>query len=49
MNEILKKAGVKTQFNLYKGLPHYFWIMPGVPQAEKFMGDVLGGVGYILS
>lgn len=49
MNEILQKAGVKTQFNLYKGLPHYFWIMPGLPQAGQFMADTLEGLKFVLS
>lgn len=45
----LKEAGVKTKLNHYKGLPHYFWIFPGIPEAQQYIGDLMGGITWMLS
>lgn len=45
----LKKAGVPTKHDHYKGLPHYFWIFPSVPEGQQFVGNLIGGVKWLIS
>jgi versiconal hemiacetal acetate esterase len=49
MEEYLKKAGVPTKLDFYKDLPHYFWIFPQIPEGQQFMGNLIGGVKWLLS
>ncbi|KAK5105543.1 Telomerase-binding protein [Lithohypha guttulata] len=45
----LKEAGVNTKHDHYKGLPHYFWIFPGIPEAQGYVANLLGGIGWLQS
>lgn len=45
----LKEAGVPTKHDHYKGMPHYFWIFPGIPEAQGYIGQLIGGIGWFLS
>jgi len=45
----LKEAGVETKHDHYKGLPHFFWIFPSVPEGGEFVGNLLQGVGWLQS
>ncbi|KAK4495235.1 hypothetical protein PRZ48_013564 [Zasmidium cellare] len=47
MEIALKEAGVKTKHDTYKGLPHYFWIIPSVPEGQAFVGNLIGGIEWI--
>jgi versiconal hemiacetal acetate esterase len=49
MEAALKKAGVPTKHDHYKGLPHYFWIFPSVPEGQQFVGNLIGGVKWLIS
>jgi len=49
MEAALKEAGVPTKLEFYKGMPHYFWIFPGIPEAEGYIGQLLGGISWFLS
>ena len=49
MEAALKEAGVPTKHDHYKGLPHYFWIFPGIPEAQQYVGNLLGGIGWLQS
>ncbi|KIV82066.1 hypothetical protein PV11_04202 [Exophiala sideris] len=49
MEAALKKAGVPTKHDYYKGLPHYFWIFPSVPEGQQFVGNLIGGVKWLIS
>ena len=48
MEGALKKAGVPTKLDFYKGLPHYFWIYPQIPQGQEFVMNLIGGVHWIV-
>lgn len=45
----LKEAGVETKHDHYKGLPHYFWIFPGLPEGAEYVGNLLQGIGWLQS
>lgn len=49
MEAALKEAGVPTKHDHYEGFPHYFWIFPGIPEAQGYIGNLLGGIGWALS
>lgn len=49
MEAALKEAGVQTKHDHYKGLPHYFWIFPSVPEGQEYVGNLLGGIGWLFS
>lgn len=49
MEAALKKAGVPTQHDHFKGQPHVFWIFPSIPEGADFVGKLIGGVSWILS
>lgn len=49
MEAALKEAGVATKHDHYKGLPHYFWIFPGIPEAGTYMQQLIGGIGWLHS
>lgn len=49
MLKALDKAGVQTKSDYYPGLPHYFWIFPGIPQAGDFMANIIGATQWVLS
>jgi len=49
MEAALKKAGVPTKHDHYKNLPHYFWIFPSIPEGQQFVGNMLGGIKWVLS
>ncbi len=46
---MLKKEGVKTKSDFYEGVPHYFWLFPGVERGEEFLGNVVKGAQWIVS
>lgn len=45
----MKAAGVPTKHDHYKGMPHYFWIFPGLPEGQEYVGKLLGGIGWLQS
>lgn len=45
----LKEAGVPTQHMYYPGFPHYFWIFPGIPEVQGYIGQLLGGINWFLT
>lgn len=45
----LKEAGVPTKHDHYAGMPHYFWIFPGIPEAGEYVGNLLAGINWALS
>jgi versiconal hemiacetal acetate esterase len=47
--EAMLKEGVKTKSDLYEGLPHYFWMMPGIQGGEQFLANVVKGAQWVLS
>lgn len=49
MEAALKEAGVPTKHDNYKGLPHYFWIFPSLPESQQYVGNLLGGIGWVQS
>ncbi|KAL2441696.1 Versiconal hemiacetal acetate esterase [Exophiala dermatitidis] len=49
MEAALKKAGVPTKHDHYKGLPHYFWIFPSVPESQEYIQNLIGGVKWLVS
>ncbi|EXJ94727.1 hypothetical protein A1O1_03124 [Capronia coronata CBS 617.96] len=49
MEEALKKAGVPTKHDHYKGLPHIFWIFPAIPEGQQFVENLIAGVKWLIS
>lgn len=49
MEAALKKAGVPTKLDYYEGLPHYFWIFPGLPEGQQYVANLLNGVQWLIS
>jgi versiconal hemiacetal acetate esterase len=49
MEAALKKAGVPTKHDHYKGFPHYFWIFPSLPEGQEFVGNLINGVKWLVS
>jgi len=48
MEELLKKAGVKTKSDTYPGMPHVFWAFPGLPSGQLFVQNLIGGIHFVL-
>lgn len=48
MEKALKDAGVPTKLDFYKDLPHYFWIFPQLPEGQSFVGNLIGGVKWLI-
>ncbi|KAF8583025.1 hypothetical protein K439DRAFT_110371 [Ramaria rubella] len=47
--KILRESGVPTKIECYPGLPHYFWgYIPSLSCSEKFRGDTLAGVKWLI-
>ncbi|EMC91855.1 hypothetical protein BAUCODRAFT_307726 [Baudoinia panamericana UAMH 10762] len=49
MEAALKDAGVETKHDHYKGFPHYFWIVPTVPESQTFVQNLVGGIEWLKS
>jgi len=44
-----EECDIETRMDLYKGLPHHFWILfPALRAAEKQRNDLLSGLEWIL-
>ncbi|KAI9647355.1 hypothetical protein NHQ30_003740 [Ciborinia camelliae] len=46
---MMKKKGVETKSDYYEGLPHCFWLFPGIKGGEEFLANVCEGVKFVLS
>ena len=47
--DVLKEEGVDVRVDVYKGLPHVFWILfPGLAAAERWRGDTRAGIKWLL-
>lgn len=44
----LKKAGVKSKFKLYEGLPHWFHAFPQLECAHAMMAETVEGIKWLL-
>jgi len=40
---MLKEEGVKTKSDFYEGVPHYWWMFPGIRNAGLFYGNLIQG------
>ncbi|KAI9048153.1 hypothetical protein LZ554_007948 [Drepanopeziza brunnea f. sp. 'monogermtubi'] len=49
LEAMLKKEGVKTKSDFYDGVPHYFWLFPGVEGGEEFLMNVAKGAQWVIS
>jgi versiconal hemiacetal acetate esterase len=49
LEKMLKKEGVKTLSDEYPGVPHYYWLIPGIEGGELFLANVVKGTKWALS
>ncbi|PVH71374.1 alpha/beta-hydrolase [Cadophora sp. DSE1049] len=49
LKAMMKKVGVKTRSDFYPGVPHYFWLFPGIKGGEEFLANVVKGALWALS
>ncbi|KAI9661317.1 MAG: hypothetical protein M1821_009644 [Bathelium mastoideum] len=49
LKHVLDQHGNSCKFDLYKGLPHFFWIWNQLPSSGKFFDGVLKGTKWVLS
>ncbi|TGO16081.1 hypothetical protein BTUL_0032g00440 [Botrytis tulipae] len=45
---MLKDKGIKTKCDYYEGVPHYFWLFPGIKGGDDFLDNVSKGVKFVL-
>ena len=45
---MLKERGVQTKSDFYEGVPHYFWMFPGIKGGEEFLMNVVKGTQWVL-
>ncbi|TEY81845.1 hypothetical protein BOTCAL_0031g00370 [Botryotinia calthae] len=45
---MLKDKGIKTKSDYYDGVPHYFWLFPGIKGGDEFLDNVSKGVKFVL-
>ncbi|CCD53122.1 hypothetical protein QC760_001544 [Botrytis cinerea] len=45
---MLKDKGVTTKSDYYEGVPHYFWLFPGIKGGDEFLDNVSKGVKFVL-
>lgn len=49
LDDMLKNEGIETRVDLYKGLPHCFWIaLPHIPEFKKWEKDTIDGFRWLL-
>lgn len=46
---MLKDQGKKVKSDHYEGVPHYFWLFPGIKGGEEFWGNVCKGAQWVLA
>lgn len=45
---MLKDEGVKVKSDFYDGMPHYWWMFPGIKGADRFFENLLAGCQWAL-
>lgn len=45
---MLKERGREVKSDFYEGMPHTFWMFPGVARGEEFFDNVVSGVRWVL-
>ncbi|KAH8674746.1 lipase/esterase-like protein [Tricladium varicosporioides] len=45
---MLKDQGKKVKSDHYEGVPHCFWLFPGIQGGEEFLGNVCKGAQWVL-
>jgi len=45
---MLKEEGVRTKSDFYEGMPHYWWLFPGVKGADKFFENLVGACKWVV-
>jgi versiconal hemiacetal acetate esterase len=48
MEHELRSKGVNVKLDMYKGLPHVFWMFPTLSATKTFIGNLLAGIKFIL-
>jgi len=48
MIKSLRDAGVKTKWDHYDGLPHNFFVFPGLPETKTFMEQTFSGISWVI-
>jgi versiconal hemiacetal acetate esterase len=44
-----KKAGVKIKMDFYEGFPHMFWLIPGMKEGDKWAGNLVEGLKWVVA
>jgi len=48
LRRMLEERGVKVRSDYYAGLPHCFWMMPGIRDTEEFGEKLTEGARWVL-
>ncbi|KAF4634017.1 hypothetical protein G7Y89_g4094 [Cudoniella acicularis] len=49
LERMIKDKGGKVRSDHYEGVPHYYWLFPGIEGGEEFLGNVVKGAQWVLS
>ncbi|KAI9368860.1 Alpha/Beta hydrolase protein [Aspergillus egyptiacus] len=48
LGKVLREAGVEVRENQLKGLPHAYWFFNTLPEFPGFLGEVVGGIRWVV-
>lgn len=49
MEAALKEAGVEVKHDYYEGLPHYFWAFVQLPETQRYIKNLVGGIDWLIA
>ena len=48
LGAMLEREQVKVKHDFWEGVPHYFWLFPGLKMGREFLDGVANGVKFVL-
>lgn len=46
---MLKDEGIRTKSDFHEGMPHHWWMFPGIRGADRFFGNLVEGCKWIVA